>query len=100
MLLPEDVKKRAKLNPGLSYLELVFKDNGVGFEQQFADKVFLIFQRLHSGQLYVGTGIGLALCQNIVINHGGEIYAEAIEYEGATFHVLLPLTQSKGTVGN
>ncbi|MEP7110777.1 MAG: PAS domain-containing protein, partial [Ferruginibacter sp.] len=94
MLSPADVKEHSKLNPELPYLELVFKDNGIGFDQQFAEKVFLIFQRLHSRQLYVGTGIGLALCQNIAINHQGEIYAEAIENEGATFHILLPVVQS------
>ncbi|MEP7143179.1 MAG: CheR family methyltransferase [Ferruginibacter sp.] len=95
MLLPDKVKEHTKLHPELSYCELVFKDNGIGFEQQFADKIFLIFQRLHSRKLYAGTGVGLALCQNIAINHGGEIYAEAIENEGATFHILLPVIQAR-----
>ncbi|MEO6546785.1 MAG: chemotaxis protein CheB [Ferruginibacter sp.] len=90
-----EVKKNNKLNDDLLYCELICSDNGIGFDQQFAEKIFLIFQRLHERQSYVGTGIGLALCQSIAINHGGEIYAEAVENEGAAFHILLPLSQAK-----
>ncbi|MBC7889229.1 MAG: PAS domain-containing protein [Ferruginibacter sp.] len=94
-LPPVEVKKHAQLHPELAYCELILEDNGIGFDQQFAEKIFLIFQRLHSRHLYAGTGIGLALCNNIVINHQGAIYAEAIENKGAAFHILLPLQQSK-----
>ncbi len=94
MLLPEEIKKRSGLNGQLSYAEISFKDNGIGFEQEFAEQIFSIFERLNNQQQYSGTGIGLALCQKIVTHHQGVIYAEASENNGATFYVLLPLTQS------
>ena len=65
-------------------------DNGIGFDPQYAEKIFSIFSRLHSKSDYTGTGIGLAICQKIVENHHGEIYATAKPGEGAIFHVLLP----------
>jgi two-component system CheB/CheR fusion protein len=82
-----------KLNRQLSYLEIAFRDNGIGFEQQFAEQIFSIFERLNSQRQYSGTGIGLALCQKIAAQHQGGIRAESKDNEGATFYVLLPLTQ-------
>lgn len=73
-----------------SYLELTFEDNGIGFEQEYVDKIFTIFQRLNDRQKYSGTGIGLAICKKIVENHGGTIRASGVEGKGATFTVLLP----------
>jgi PAS domain S-box-containing protein len=73
------------------YLELNFKDNGIGFEQQYAEKIFTIFQRLNSREEYAGTGIGLALCKRIVDNHHGFISATGEAGNGATFHVYLPI---------
>jgi two-component system CheB/CheR fusion protein len=90
----EEVAKYPDLNTKLSYVEIIFKDNGIGFEQQFAKKIFTIFQRLHGKELYVGTGIGLALCKKIVENHHGKIFSFAAEDEGASFHLILPLAQS------
>lgn len=72
-------------------LEISFKDNGIGFAQQYAEKIFHIFQRLHSKSTYKGTGIGLALCKKIVENHQGSIYAHGELNNGATFVVLLPV---------
>ncbi|MEI6946406.1 ATP-binding protein [Paraflavisolibacter sp. H34] len=72
------------------YRKLVFSDNGIGFEQAFAEKIFDPFHRLHSREEYPGTGIGLALCQRVVENHQGRIRAEGQPGEGATFIVLLP----------
>jgi two-component system CheB/CheR fusion protein len=92
-LLMEEVKKHKTLNPKLSYCELSFKDNGIGFEQQYADQIFLIFHRLHSREQFAGTGIGLALCKKIVIDHQGEITTISNGTKGATFHIILPLTQ-------
>ncbi len=93
MLLPAEVKKHEKLNPELLYCQLVFKDNGIGFDQQFARQIFLIFKKLNISNQYIGTGIGLALCCSIVENHEGEIYAEAKKNEGAAFYILLPIRQ-------
>jgi len=85
----DDLKKN--LPTGETYVKIIFKDNGIGFPQEFSDQIFVIFQRLNDKKLYPGTGIGLAMCSKIVSNHGGEIYATSREDEGAEFHVVLPL---------
>ncbi|MCY7422137.1 MAG: PAS domain S-box protein, partial [Chitinophagaceae bacterium] len=87
-------KKSSALNPFISYVEIIFKDNGIGFEQQYAEKIFTIFQRLHNKETYSGTGIGLALTKKIIENHHGEIFADAKKNKGAEFHVILPIRQS------
>jgi two-component system CheB/CheR fusion protein len=84
------------LNPKLSYCEISISDNGIGFEQKYAEQIFLIFHRLHGREHYLGTGIGLALCKTIVVNHNGEISAISNLNEGTTFKLMLPLLQSKG----
>lgn len=73
------------------YHRISFKDNGIGFDPVYAEKIFVIFQRLHNRTEYEGTGIGLALCRRIVTNHNGFIVAEAkANQEGSIFHVYLP----------
>jgi len=94
MISTDEAAKHAGLNRQLSYAEISFKDNGIGFEQQFAEQIFSIFERLNSQQQYSGTGIGLALCRKIAEQHQGRIHAEAEESKGAIFYVLLPLKQS------
>ncbi|MDO3383505.1 sensor histidine kinase [Gilvimarinus algae] len=73
---------------------LYFKDNGIGFEAQYVEKVFNLFQRLHGRDEYAGTGIGLALCRKIVERHGGKIEAHSVPGEGSEFVIRLPLQQS------
>lgn len=68
-----------------------FKDNGIGIGAQYFQKIFIIFQRLHSDRdKYPGTGIGLAICKRIVERHGGRIWLDSIEGSGTTFHLWLP----------
>jgi PAS domain S-box-containing protein len=89
----EEVRKYPSLNPALKYYDIEWKDNGIGFSQQYAEEIFTLFQRLNNPQSYVGTGIGLALCKKIATNHNGDIYAVSEENRGTTFHILLPELQ-------
>ncbi|MFC3034180.1 ATP-binding protein [Pseudoalteromonas fenneropenaei] len=77
-------------NPVSELVSIEFKDNGIGFEAHYQDKIFSPFQRLHDRNEYPGTGIGLALCRRIVERHGGSITADSALGQGATFIVTLP----------
>ncbi|NQZ09160.1 MAG: hypothetical protein HRT35_18540 [Algicola sp.] len=76
------------LKANTKYWQIKIQDNGIGFEQQYADKIFEVFQRLHGRSQYAGTGIGLAICKKIVEKHNGLIYVESELDKGACFVVL------------
>lgn len=80
-LLPQNNQK---------YHKITFTDNGIGFEQEYAKKIFVLFNRLHNKNEYNGTGIGLAICKKIVENHKGYIFAKGVLNEGSIFTVFLP----------
>jgi PAS domain S-box-containing protein len=82
LLSPEDYQKR--------FYNISIIDNGIGFEQVDADRIFNVFTRLHGNAEYRGTGIGLSIVRKVIENHNGHIWAESQPGEGATFHVLLP----------
>jgi PAS domain S-box-containing protein len=88
----EDIR-HFNLDHQLIYHKINFQDNGIGFDPKYADKIFVIFQRLNSRLNYSGSGIGLALCRKIALNHHGIINAEGKEGEGATFICILPEKQ-------
>lgn len=92
-MLDEGTVQNQRLSPDFHYCCIEVKDEGIGFDPQYAKKIFEIFQRLHGKHEYAGTGIGLALSKKIADNHGGTILAESKEDEGATFSVILPVNR-------
>jgi PAS domain S-box-containing protein len=98
--LDEEQKEFYQLHPKVRYLNIFYLDNGIGFEQQFADKIFELFQRLHHKHLYEGSGIGLSICKKIVTNHNGLIYAFSEPDKGVTFQIILPYTQTQFSSSN
>jgi signal transduction histidine kinase len=101
--LPQGIEKNNNYNFSIPYrsgyfedemfCRLSIKDNGIGFDEAYLDKIFLIFQRLHSSSDYEGTGIGLAICKKVVDLHNGTITAHSAPGQGAEFIITLPLSQ-------
>ncbi|WP_395339178.1 sensor histidine kinase [Ningiella sp. W23] len=93
---PADINQRNLEN----WVRIIVKDNGIGFEQNYADKIFAPFQRLHSRNEYEGTGIGLSVCRRIVERHNGRITAQSEAGEGSEFIIDLPCSNQLLSIGD
>jgi signal transduction histidine kinase len=99
---PPVIKIKSSIITGLDtktkFCKLEVSDNGLGFEEKYANRIFAVFQRLHSREDYDGTGIGLAICRKIAERHGGLIMAKSKPGKGSTFIVTLPMKHKKGEI--
>lgn len=77
------------------YYKITFEDNGIGFDNEYAEKIFILFNRLHNKDKYSGTGIGLSICKKITDNHKGHIFANGKPNEGSSFTIYLPLNENE-----
>jgi PAS domain S-box-containing protein len=91
----KDIENK-NLDASHDYLKIRFEDNGIGLKKEYAVQIFNIFQRLHKKTDYEGTGIGLAMCKKIVLNHAGDLNASESTENGAVINIFLPLRQRKG----
>lgn len=83
-------KEKHLLSTDKNYYQVDIADNGIGFDQEYDQRIFQIFQRLHGKSEYPGSGIGLAICKRIAERHSGQIFARGIDGDGAVFSVILP----------
>jgi two-component system CheB/CheR fusion protein len=77
----------------MTYYKITCADNGLGFEPAMSEQIFGLFKRLGDRQTFPGSGIGLALCRKVVLNHHGVIYGDGEAGKGAAFHIVLPVIQ-------
>ncbi len=88
---------RISSRPVNGSVEIAVKDNGIGFEQKYAGKIFKPFERLHDRSQYEGSGMGLAICQRIVLRHRGQIGVESVPGKGSSFFITLPVAPEPGS---
>jgi PAS domain S-box-containing protein len=86
--------KNSKLSQDIKYCHIKFRDNGIGFDPKYSEKIFEVFQRLHGKDKYAGTGIGLAIVRRIIDNHNGFITASGVLNKGATFDIYMPISKT------
>jgi PAS domain S-box-containing protein len=91
--LTKKEKEAHFLSPSSNYIQIDIRDHGIGFDQEYEQRIFQVFQRLHGKSEYPGTGIGLAICKRIAERHNGFISASGKEGEGAVFSIILPEKQ-------
>lgn len=92
----ENTENTTRGSSSLEWLEIIVEDNGIGFDEKYLDRIFNVFQRLHTRSEYEGTGMGLAICRKIAERHGGSITGKSTLGQGAKFIVTLPKQQRKG----
>ena len=92
--IPPEVLIQGHVN-GSGACEIIVRDNGIGFDEQYAQRIFKPFERLHGRSEFEGTGMGLAICRKIVKRHGGSIGVKSRPNEGCEFSIILPLKQAK-----
>jgi two-component system CheB/CheR fusion protein len=90
LLNADELRQYSLLDQNGNYYQIVVKDNGIGFDAEYSEQIFVIFQRLNEKSAFPGTGIGLALCKKIVAHHGGIIFAKSEKGKGASFYIVLP----------
>jgi signal transduction histidine kinase len=90
LVISQDEEKLPKNKD--KFYKISIEDNGIGFDQEYSDKIFILFNRLHNKNEYTGTGIGLAICKKIVENHKGYIFANGVPGVGTTITIYLPVT--------
>lgn len=96
-ILTSEEKQLAALDLTIKYYKITVKDNGIGLKREHTEQIFNIFQRLHRKADYEGTGIGLAMCKKIALNHHGDLNANESSENGAVFNVILPAKQQTNT---
>jgi PAS domain S-box-containing protein len=93
---PRPPRIRVEVSENDKFLEIAVRDNGIGIEPQYFERIFMVFQRLHNKGEYPGTGIGLAICKKVVERHGGQIRVESRPGEGSAFVFTLPKERTDG----
>lgn len=88
-------QKRPGNHPTADFSQIIVEDNGIGFDEKYLDRIFMVFQRLHGRKEYEGTGMGLAVCRKIAERHNGSITASSTPGRGSTFIVTLPLRRAR-----